>query len=67
VNPKISECAFEDTIECGLLQDGPDAWVGEATTVRETPALYGSSANEYIRTRFAVPAKAAIGPADGAV
>ena len=31
MSPDISERSFEDAIECGLLQDGPDACVGAAT------------------------------------
>ena len=32
-----------ETIECGLLQDGPDACAGDATVVRETSPPYGES------------------------
>ena len=41
MSPEISERSFEETIECGLLQYGPDACVGDATAVRETPLPYG--------------------------
>jgi len=41
MSPEISERSFEETIECGLLQYGPDACAGDATTVRETPLPYG--------------------------
>jgi len=36
MSPDISERAFEEAIECGLLQYGPDACAGYAMTVRET-------------------------------
>ena len=35
MSPEISERSFEEAIECGLLQYGPDACVGDATAVRE--------------------------------
>jgi hypothetical protein len=38
---EVSERSFEKTIECGLLQYGPDACSGEVTGVRETAAPYG--------------------------
>src|SRR5881397_1953625 len=41
MSPEISERSFEDAIECGLLQHGPDACAGDSTVVRETPAPYG--------------------------
>ncbi|MBY0276656.1 putative DNA binding domain-containing protein [Candidatus Binatia bacterium] len=43
MSPDISERAFENAIECGLLQHGPDACAGEPTSVRETPQPYGES------------------------
>jgi type I restriction enzyme R subunit len=43
VSSEISERAFEEAIECGLLQYGPDACTGDATAVRETPAPYGEN------------------------
>jgi len=43
VSPEISERAFEEAIECALLEYGPDACVGDATLVRETPPPYGES------------------------
>src|SRR5262252_4765339 len=43
VSPEISERAFEEAIECGLLQYGPDACKGDATGVRETPQPYGEN------------------------
>ncbi|HEX9641622.1 MAG TPA: hypothetical protein VGB13_09950 [Candidatus Krumholzibacteria bacterium] len=36
MSPEISERAFEDAIECALLQYGPDACAGDTTAVRET-------------------------------
>src|SRR5574341_1237147 len=41
--PDVSERSFEDAIECGLLQHGPDACAGDATAVRETLAPYGDA------------------------
>jgi hypothetical protein len=38
---EISERAFEEAIECGLLQFGPDACAGDAGAVRETSPPYG--------------------------
>ncbi len=43
MSPKVSERAFEEAIECTLLQYGPDACAGDATTVRETPQPYGDA------------------------
>jgi hypothetical protein len=43
LSPEISERSFEEAIECGLLQYGPDACSGGATAVRETPATYGDT------------------------
>ncbi len=43
MSPEVSERAFEETIECGLLQYGPDACADDATAVRETPPPYGES------------------------
>jgi type I restriction enzyme R subunit len=43
VSPEVSERAFEEAIECALLQYGPDACAGEATGVRETLPPYGES------------------------
>ncbi len=40
---EISERAFEEAIECGLLQYGPDACAGDATAVRETLPPYGEN------------------------
>ena len=30
MSPEVSERSFEEAIECGLLQDGPDACIGDA-------------------------------------
>jgi len=43
MTPEISERAFEEAIECGLLQYGPDACAGDATAVRETAPPYGDT------------------------
>ena len=43
MSPEISERSFEEAIECGLLQYGPDACAGDATTVRETSPPYGDT------------------------
>ena len=40
---EISERSFEEAIECGLLQLGPDACAGDANGVRETPPPYGDT------------------------
>ena len=40
---EVAERSFEEAIECGLLQHGPDACAGDATAVRETPAAYGDT------------------------
>ena len=41
MNLDISERSFEEAIERRLLQDGPDACVGDAAGFRETPPPYG--------------------------
>jgi len=51
MTPNISERSFEDAIECGLLQHGPDACVGDTTAVRETPPPYGDAAPGGYRRR----------------
>jgi type I restriction enzyme, R subunit len=43
MSPEISERAFEDAIECGLLQYGADACAGSATAVREGSPHFGDS------------------------
>jgi len=43
VSSRISERAFEEAIECGLLQFGPDACAGDATAVRETSPPHGEN------------------------
>src|SRR2546425_532594 len=48
----ISERSFEDAIECGLLQSGPDACPGEVPTFRQTSPLYGDAApGGYLKRR----------------
>src|SRR5437868_9891412 len=41
MSPEISERSFEEAIECGLLEHGPDACVGITPAVHETLAPYG--------------------------
>jgi type I restriction enzyme R subunit len=43
MSPEISECSFEEAIECALLQYGPDACAGRTTAVRETSPPYGET------------------------
>ena len=43
MSPDISERAFEEAIECGLLQHGPDACAGDADTVREDSPPFGDT------------------------
>ncbi len=44
MSPEVSERSFEEAIECGLLQNGPDACAGEATALREPQSLpYGDA------------------------
>lgn len=38
MSPAISERSFEEAIECGLLQRGPDACAGPPSAVREPSA-----------------------------
>ena len=60
----VSERALEEAIECGLLQDGPDACPGYVSAVRETLASYGTASpggyrkrrpDEYDRTLCVLP------------
>ncbi|MGH7558902.1 MAG: RNA-binding domain-containing protein [Gemmatimonadota bacterium] len=37
---RVSERAFEEAIECALLEHGPDACPGDATAVREPPPTF---------------------------
>jgi type I restriction enzyme R subunit len=43
MSPEISERSFEEAIECGLLQHGPDACAGEVNALRETTPPYGDT------------------------
>src|SRR5664280_637322 len=43
VSPEISERSFEEAIECGLLQAGPDACTGDAGSVSEVSGTYGAN------------------------
>lgn len=38
---KVAERSFEEAIECALLENGPDACLGAAMILPETPAPYG--------------------------
>src|SRR5439155_1360460 len=51
MSPEISERSFEEAIECGLLQYGPDACAGDASAVRETSPPYGESPPGYRKRR----------------
>ena len=64
MSPEISERSFEEAIECGLLQYGPDSCVGRGTEVRETPPPFGDTPpggyhrrkpEDYDRTRCLLP------------
>jgi type I restriction enzyme, R subunit len=64
MSPDISERSFEEAIECGLLQFGPDACPGEASGVREAPPAYSDALpggfrkrrpDEYDRTLCLLP------------
>jgi type I restriction enzyme, R subunit len=64
MTPDISERSFEDAIECGLLQLGPDACVGDAEAVHEKPPGWGDTppggyrkrkADEYDRALCLLP------------
>jgi type I restriction enzyme, R subunit len=43
MSPEISERSFEEAIECGLLQGGPDACAGEANAIHEASPSYGDT------------------------
>jgi type I restriction enzyme R subunit len=43
MSAQISERSFEEAIECGLLQRGPDACAGDLTAMRETSPAYGET------------------------
>jgi type I restriction enzyme R subunit len=48
----VSERSFEDAIECGLLQHGPDACPGDPTALRETAPSFGETPpGGYLRRR----------------
>lgn len=50
MSPTISERAFEEAIECGLLSGGPDACSGDGTALREATLRYGgTSTRGYFR------------------
>src|SRR5687768_1322130 len=43
MNVEISERSFEEAIECGMLQAGPDACAGDANEARQTSPTYGET------------------------
>jgi type I restriction enzyme R subunit len=43
MSPEISERSFEESIECALLQHGPDACAGYTSLLRETPPAWGDA------------------------
>ncbi|MBU0595366.1 DEAD/DEAH box helicase family protein, partial [Candidatus Bipolaricaulota bacterium] len=43
MSPDISERAFEEAIECGLLRYGPDACADDASVIHETSLPYGNN------------------------
>jgi type I restriction enzyme R subunit len=52
MSPEISERSFEDAIECGLLQDGPDACAANAQRFLESKAEYRDAApGGYLKRR----------------
>ena len=51
MSPEISERAFEEAIECALLEHGPDACAGDATRVREPTPGYGEDVPGGYRSR----------------
>ncbi|MGH7805185.1 MAG: type I restriction endonuclease, partial [Candidatus Binatia bacterium] len=46
---EVSERSFEAAIECGLLQNGPDACAGDSTTVHESSPPYGETPGGYLK------------------
>ena len=53
MSPVIAERAFEEAIECGLLQHGPDACPGAANGLREAPQRpYGDEPPGFYRKRL---------------
>jgi len=51
MNIDISERNFEETIECALLANGPDACPGERVEIRETPLSFGDAPSGGYRRR----------------
>jgi type I restriction enzyme R subunit len=49
MSPEVSERSFEEAIECGLLQRGPDACPGDAAGVQKT--VYGNASSGGYRKR----------------
>jgi type I restriction enzyme, R subunit len=53
MSPEVSERSFEEAIECGLLQFGPDACAEAATGLREASRPYGDVHSGGYRKRHA--------------
>jgi hypothetical protein len=51
MSPEVSERSFEEAIECGLLQHGPDACPGDGTSSREASLSNGKIASGGYRKR----------------
>jgi len=49
---QISERSFEEAVDCGLLQYGPDACAGDSTEARETPTPFGEMPQGGYRKRL---------------
>ena len=43
MNPEVSERSFEEAIEAGLLQHGPEAYPSDSTTGRDATPTYGET------------------------
>jgi Type III restriction enzyme, res subunit./Type I restriction enzyme R protein N terminus (HSDR_N)./Divergent AAA domain. len=52
MSPEISECSFEEAIECCLLRDGPDAYAGSAIGARESAPPFGDTVPGGYRKRL---------------
>lgn len=51
MSPEVSERSFEEAIECGLLQYGPDSCFGDATSVHKAAQTYGEMVTGGYRKR----------------
>lgn len=52
MSPEVSERTFEEAIEGGLLQHGPDACAEDTASVREVAPPYGDTPPGGYRMRF---------------